>query len=158
MDRTEVIARFQAVLDDLLARTRASRTTLRLDAPNWGLHVDDVAAEARRDESVRSIKGQTSLDQRNAAAVKWLVENRRTFVMSDTLNPWDPAVAPEREVIEIYGIRSEMVSLVLVDGEPEGWVSVHWTEGPREWTEAEIAAIEDACRKMAAIIAEGSRA
>jgi hypothetical protein len=72
--------------------------------------------------------------------------------MDDCLNPWDPIVAPEREVIEAYGIRSEMVSLVMKGGDIAGWVSVHYTKGPRTWTEDDIKTIESACDRVREVL------
>lgn len=143
------------VLGDVLAALRtdtdAGRTTVRLEDCGVGFHVDTVAAESLAD-GVHSILTLNTLDQKNAAAVKWLEKNRRTFVMNDTLNPWDPEVAPEREVVEAYGIRSEMVAPVIKEGDLVGWVSVHYTRGPRVWTDEEIARIEAACESVREVL------
>jgi maleate isomerase len=133
----------QAMLTTLLEQTNASRTTLRIDLPQFGLDVNAPAAEALA-PGVHSIKSQTSLDQRRAVAVKWLEKNRRVFVENDCLNT-TPDVAPEKEVTGVYGIRSEMVAPVIRNDHLIGWVSVHNTRGPHQWTKSEIAAIEAAC-------------
>lgn len=145
------------ILDALRVDVEAGRTTVRLDDCGLGFHVDTVAAETLS-PGVHSIMTLNSLDQKNAAAVKWLQENRRTFVMDDTLNPWDASVAPEKQVIEGYGIRSEMVAPVLKDGEIVGWVSVHYTAGPRHWTAAEIARLEAACDAVRGVLEDVDRA
>jgi maleate isomerase len=132
-----------AILKTLLRTTRASRTTLRVDLPLFGLHVNAAAAEALA-PGVHSIKNKTALDQRNAVAIKWLEKNRRVFVEDDCLNT-TPDVAPEKEVTEVYGIRAEMVAPVIRRNTLVGWVSVHNIRGPHTWTRPEIAAIEDAC-------------
>jgi maleate isomerase len=136
----------EAILKTLLDETNASRTTLRIDLPQLGLHVNAPAAEALA-PGVHSIKDKTSLDQRNAVAVKWLEKNRRVFVENDCLNT-TADVAPEHEVTDVYGIRSEMVAPVIRNGHLIGWVSVHNTRGPHQWTKGEIAAIEAACAKI----------
>jgi maleate isomerase len=105
-------------------------------------------------EGVHSIKSQTQLDQWNCAAVRWLKKNKRTFVMDDCLNPWDPEVAPERPVIETYGILSEMLTSVFRDDEMVGWVSVHYTQGPRKWTAEDIKMIESAAAEVQAVLKE----
>jgi GAF domain-containing protein len=133
----------QEILTRLLEQTNASRTTLRIDLPQFGLNVNAPAAEALA-PGVHSIKSQTSLDQRRAVAVLWLEKNRRVFVENDCLNT-TPDVAPEKEVTGIYGIRSEMVAPVIHNDDLIGWVSVHNTRGPHQWTKGEIAAIEAAC-------------
>jgi maleate isomerase len=140
------LGKVEAILAILRDETNASRTTLRIDLPDFGLHVDAPAAEALA-PGVHSIKDKTSLDQRNAVAVKWLEKNRRVFVENDCLDT-TADVAPEAEVTDVYGIRSEMVAPVIRHGHLIGWVSVHNTRGPHRWTENEIAAIEAACAKV----------
>jgi maleate isomerase len=76
--------------------------------------------------------------------VRWLEQHRKVFVENDCLNT-TPDVAPEQEVTDVYGIRSEMVAPVVCDDQLIGWVSVHNTRGPHQWTKNEIAAIEAAC-------------
>ncbi len=155
MAETNLKSQTAAALTDILGALRrdtdAGRTTVRLDDCGVGFHVDTVAAESLSD-GVHSILTLNSLDQKNAAAVKWLEKNRRTFVMDDTMNPWDHEVAPEQDVIDAYGIRSEMVSPVIKQEELIGWVSVHYTKGARVWTEAEIARIEAACDSVREVL------
>ena len=149
--KSQTLDALAGLLDALRSDTDAGRTTVRIDDCRLGFHVDTVAAESLS-EGVHSILTLNTLDQRNAAAVKWLENNRRTFVMNDTLDPWDPEVAPEREVVEAYGIRSEMVAPVIKDDDVVAWVSVHYTRGPRIWTDAEIARIEAACRGVREVL------
>lgn len=141
----------QDVVDRLRADTRASRTTIRADFPALGLELEEVAAEARG-EGVRTLIGQRTSGVRDGAAVRWLCENRRTFVMEDCLNPWAPEVAPEDYVIELYGIRSEMVSGVFRGNDLIGIVSVHYTAGERHWSEDEVAMIERAAGEVRGIL------
>ena len=149
--KSRTVGGLAGLLDALRTDTDAGRTTVRIDDRRLGFHVDTVAAESLS-EGVHSILTLNTLDQRNAAAVKWLENNRRTFVMNDTLDPWDPEVAPEREVVEAYGIRSEMVAPVIKDDDVVAWVSVHYTKGPRVWTDAEIARIEAACESVREVL------
>jgi maleate isomerase len=140
---TETVRKLEEVLEKLRKDIGAGRATVRLDHQDLGINVNSPAAESLA-EGVHSIKSQSGLDQWNCAAIKWLIKNKRTFVMDDCMNPWDPEVAPERPVIETYGILSEMLTPVIKDGEMIGWVSVHYTKGPRKWTEMEIKRIESA--------------
>jgi maleate isomerase len=144
--RSAFLGKAQAVLDSLLKATNASRTTLRIDLPQLGLNVNAPAAETLA-PGVHSIKDKTSLDQRNAVAIKWLEKNRRVFVENDCLNT-TPDVAPEQEVTGIYGIRSEMVAPVIRKDYLIGWVSVHNIRGPHQWAKNEIEAIEAACAQV----------
>ena len=155
--RPKIQAALEAILQRLRQDLEAGRTTVRLDAPDLAFHVDTVAAESLAD-GVHSIKTHNTLDQANAAAVKWLQRNRRTFVMNDCLNPWDPEVAPEDEVIETYGVRSEMVAPVVSGGSLIGWVSVHHTKGPRTWRDGEVRRIEAACEEVTQVMEAGPSA
>lgn len=137
----------------LRAGTGASRITIRLDSRRLGQELGVVAAESLGD-SARSLEGQATPDIHNSAAVRWLVENRRTFVMEDCNNPWAPEVAPEDYVIRLYGIRSEMVRGVFRDEKLIGVVSVHYTKGPRQWSDGELAMIESACDEVLALVDE----
>jgi maleate isomerase len=144
--KAEFVANAEAILQALLKETNASRTTLRIDLPDFGLNVNAPAAEALA-AGVHSIKEKTSLDQRKAVAIKWLEKNRRVFVENDCLNT-TPDVAPEQEVTGAYGIRSEMVAPVIRKDYLIGWVSVHNIRGSHQWTTNEIASIEAACAKV----------
>jgi maleate isomerase len=144
--KSTFLGKAEAILQSLREETNASRTTLRIDLPQFGLNVNAPAAEALA-SGVHSIKDKTSLDQRRAVAVRWLETNRRVFVENDCLDT-TPDVAPEAEVTEVYGIRSEMVAPVIRNDHLIGWVSVHNIRGPHQWTESEIAAIEAACVKV----------
>ena len=148
---TETEQKLQKIMENLRINTKAGRTTIRLDHKDLGFSVASPAAESLGD-GVHSIKSQTELDQWNCAAVKWLIKNKRTFVMDDCLNPWDAEVAPERAVIETYGILSEMLTSVIKHSKMVGWVSVHDTEGPRKWTEKEISMIESAADKVRSVL------
>lgn len=150
--KAQTVEALQDVLESLRIEADAGRTTVRLDDCGLGFDVDTVAAETLS-EDVHSIRTLNTFDQKGAAAIRWLNKHRRTFVMNDCLDPWDPEVAPERAVVETYGIRSEMVAPVIKDGEFVGWVSVHYTEGARTWTSAEIARIEAACDRVREILA-----
>ena len=69
---TRTVKALHDVLDSLRIDTNAGRTTVRLDDCGLGFHVDTVAAETLSD-GVHSIRTHNSLDQKNAAAVKWLL-------------------------------------------------------------------------------------
>ena len=57
---------FDALLDQLLRATGSSRTTLRLDWPELGFQVNDVAGEAVV-PGEKSLRGQTGINQRAGA-------------------------------------------------------------------------------------------
>ncbi len=151
MTENETMRAFRNIVDRLRADTGASRTTIRVDCAPLGLEVETVAAESR-DDGVRALEGQRTPGLRTCAAARWLHENRRAFVMEDCLNPWAPEVAPETFVIELYGIRAEMVCGVFQDHDMVGIVSVHYTKGARAWSDDEVAMIERACEEVRTIL------
>ena len=152
MDENETIDAFRDITDRLRADTGASRTTIRVDSARLGLDVETVAAESRAD-GVLALEGRRTPGVRDGAAARWLRDNRRPFVMDDCLNPWAPEVAPEDYVIELYGIRAEMVCGVFDGDDMVGIVSVHYTRGPRAWSDADVTMIERACDDVLAILA-----
>lgn len=151
MGKNETMRAFRDIVEGLRADTGTSRTTIRVDCAPLGLEMETVAAESR-DDGVRALEGKRTADVRSGAAPRWLRENRRTFVMEDCLNPWAPEVAPEDYVIELYGIRAEMVAGVFRGGDMVGIVSVHYTTGPRAWSDDEVVMIERACEEVRAIL------
>ena len=55
-------------------------------------------------------------------------------------------------MIERYGIRSEMVAGVFRGVELVGIVSVHYSGGPRSWSDGKVAAIESACEEVLVLL------
>ncbi|MGW3625250.1 aspartate racemase/maleate isomerase family protein [Streptomyces sp. NPDC000880] len=135
-------ARFQDVLEDLLRTTGADRTTLRLDLPAHGLHVDLTAAEALG-EGVRSIRRDASLDQRRLNTVEWLERHRTPLVQPH----FHAAPHPPQALVDVYGVHAQMLSPVVRAGEMTGWISVH-SVGEREWTEHDTTALAAATERV----------
>jgi maleate isomerase len=135
---------------NLLSATRASRTTFRLDKPVWGAHVDDVIAEARR-EGIASLVGKTSINQRAADTVTWLERERRPLIQEDCATA-DPA--PPRELVDLYGVRAQMLAPVEWAGDLVGWISVHETTSTRHWTPEDLSALRDAASAIEAAFSE----
>lgn len=135
---------FDATLAELLQSIGASRTTLRLDDPHHGFHVDDVAGEALA-SGEKSLRGLTSINQRAAATAQWVEKNRKLLVQDD-LSEGEPR-APEA-LLKVYGVKAQMLAPIERAGRLDGWISVHEARGPRNWTGREQAAL----RKAAAAI------
>ncbi|ODU04444.1 MAG: hypothetical protein ABS81_10375 [Pseudonocardia sp. SCN 72-86] len=140
----------QHLADDLLARTGADRTTLRIDLPAHDLHVDLAAAEAAR-PGVRSIRHDPGLDQRTLETVHWLEEHRRPLVQPHF---GEPPAAPQA-LRDHYGVQAQMLGPVVVDDRLVGWFSAHsLTE--REWSAADVehlARTVDRARDVVEVIA-----
>lgn len=148
-------ASFNTLLADLLQATGASRTTLRIDMPEIGFHVDDPAGEARNpgDTDVPALTGQTALDQRALDTVRWLDQNRRNLVQ----NFCQGAVpSPPQALIDIYGVKAQMLGPVIVDDALVGWISVHENRRVREWNAAEVSALDAAIAQVHAALAAAS--
>ena len=127
----------QALLHGLLEATGASRTTIRLDLPERGLHVDRAAAEAVA-PGIRPIRHDTSLDQWAMPTVQWLAAERRTLVQNDVALD-QPPVSPD--LVAVYGVRAQMLEPLLDEDRVFGWISVHQVGAARTWSDADIAAI-----------------
>lgn len=147
---SELSSRFDDVLTRLLAKTSATRTTLRLDDAKLGFHVDDVVGEARR-EGAKSLRGQTVMNQRELTTVQWLECERRALIQGD-LSKTD--VPPPPPLVAIYGVTAQMLGPVIRNDGLQGWVSVHFCDGPRIWSENDVTALNGAVAEVSALLDE----
>jgi len=120
---------------ELLAAARASRTTLRLDTEG---QVFPVVAEACA-PGVRSIRDATEIDLRAAKTFQYLEREQKLLVQRDCLT--DEPVAPQ-ELIDLYGVRAQMLAPIVRGERLAGIISVHHAETPRDWAPEEVAALE----------------
>ena len=137
--------RYQGVADELMLATGASRITIRLERPGETL---PVVAETLA-PGIPSIQTPSSIDLRAAPTVRYLTETLGTLIQDDLLDAETP---PPPELIKQYGARAQMLAAVPVDGTLAAIVSVHYSPGPRHWTDAEVAAIEAAAARVGEII------
>lgn len=145
MKAAELTHRFDDILDRLLKATAATRTTLRLDDPALGFQVDDVVGEAKFGD-VKSLRGQTAMNQRELNTVQWMELNRKPLIQSDLATS---EVAAPPALIAIYGVQAQMLGPVIRRGAMQGWVSVHFCDGPRDWSDADKTALERSVREVA---------
>jgi maleate isomerase len=150
MSADGLLSAVQETLADLLEATRASRVTLRIDRPELGWHVDEPAAEALA-PGVKSIRGTPGLDQRSLPTVRHIDRTRRILVQEDC-DGADPA--PPAALIEIYGVRAQMLAPLVEHGELNGWVSVHDTAGARDWQGSDVDALSKAAQALASALRE----
>ena len=136
----ELVGNFKGILEELLAKTKASRTTLRLDVPERGFHTNGVVAEALA-PGVKSIAGETSLQQRQSNTASLLEKTRTMLVQNDCANADTP---PPKELMQIYGTKAQMVAPVVRGADMVGWVSVHYNVSTREWSSEDKAALDAA--------------
>ncbi|MGW4163141.1 maleate cis-trans isomerase family protein [Streptomyces sp. NPDC004788] len=135
-------AGFQRALTELREAVGADRTTLRLDLPAHGLHVDLTAGEALG-PGVRSIRRDAGLDQRRLNTVEWLEEHRIPLVQPHFRD--DPR--PPQALVDVYGVRAQLLSPVIRGADMTGWISAHsLTE--REWGAADRAVMAAAIDRV----------
>jgi maleate isomerase len=137
--------RFQEILEDLLRSTDASRTTLRLDLSDQDSGLDAVVAEALA-PGVRSMRDDTSIrNLRNVSTVRFLEEQRRPLVQNDCAAD---DLAPPEELIELYGVKAQMLAPIVREDRLVGVISVHHAPGPRDWSAEDVAALREATERV----------
>jgi maleate isomerase len=131
-----------AILATLLAGSHGNRCTLRLDHEGFDWSVAIPCSEALR-PGVKSLKGDGSINQRAAATARWIEKHRRNLVQPDLSDGADPAPPPA--LLKVYGVKAQMLSPIFrADGWLQGWISVHYLDGPHAISKAEIAALDQA--------------
>lgn len=132
-------------VDDDLERLRSAlavdRVTLRLDVPGSNF---PAIGEALADHA-KSIREEHSVDQRGAATARWVMTNRRTLVQGDVLDTDSP---PPQALIELYGVRAQMLIPVVYGSAVVGWVSVH-SSVARKWSKRDVDLAEATARDLA---------
>ncbi|MEV4649110.1 aspartate/glutamate racemase family protein [Saccharopolyspora sp. NPDC049357] len=146
LDQADLRHRATALVTELRERTGCDRTTLRIDDPRRGLHVDLCAAESRA-AGVRSIQHDPSLDQRGLDTVRWLDEHRRVLVQPAFTEP----PFPPQALREVYGVSAQVLGPVERDGDVVAWLSAH-SMAEREWSASDVEAVNAARDAVAALL------
>jgi maleate isomerase len=139
-------SRLQTIVERLRTATGGDRTTLRLDWRSAGLSVGTCAAECCG-PSVRSIRRDGTLPQRDLATVRWLDQHRVALIQPDFTG--DPR--PPDALLDVYGVRAQMLGPLLRDGGMPGWLSVH-SLAERTWSAADQDALSGAARQVQAVL------
>jgi len=135
-----------AILSDLLARTRASRVTLRQNVA--GEYAFPVTHEALA-RGVGSLRAERTVDLRTQPVAVEVAAGRQV-VQDDSAAAYDdPAYHRMREVYG--GLAAQIVTPVVRDG-VVGIVSVHHLGEARHWSDEEIAACRDAVARLAELL------
>jgi len=143
-----VTAGLDSLLADLLARTGASRVTLRQNVP--GPYAFPVTHEALG-AGAGSLAGERTVDLRRAPVALEVAAGRQ--VVQDDCAAAYPDDADFHAMRRTYGdLAAQIVTPVLVEGEVAGIVSVHQLGSPRRWTEAEIEACRETASRVAALL------
>jgi GAF domain-containing protein len=134
-----------AILGELLARTGASRVTLRQNVP--GDYAFPVTHEALA-PGAGSLREERTVDLRTQPVAIEVAAGRQV-VQDDCAAAYDdPAF---HRMLEIYGgLAAQIVTPVPGESGVAGIVSLHQLGEPRRWTNDEI----EACRDAAARIGE----
>ncbi len=128
------MAEIDAILEELLSTTRASRVTLREDVTG---DVFPVTHEALTG-GTPPIKGVATPDMHRQPVVLEIQQGRQV-VQDDCL-----AASSEphfREMLELYGgLRAQIVTPIVRDGRVAAIVSLHQLGRTRRWSEDEVGA------------------
>jgi GAF domain-containing protein len=129
------------LLQNLLAKTGASRVTLRQGE-------DFAVSHEARAPGVPSIRGEQTIDLRRQPVALEVAAGRQV-VQADSRAAYDD---PEfQRMLEAYGgLAAQIVTPVFRNGEVEAILSLHQLGEPRAWTDEEI----QRCRVTAERIAE----
>jgi maleate isomerase len=141
----EGAADFDRVAEDLRDATAASRVTLRLDTPG---QVFPVVGEALA-PGIRSIRDATEIDLRAATTFQYLERELQPLIQNDCATGDYPAPL---ELIQLYGVKAQMLAPIVRDERLAGIVSVHYAPATRRWSASDITALEDAVTRIQEII------
>jgi GAF domain-containing protein len=141
------LTEIDSILGDLLRDVGAGRVTLRQDVP--GDYAFPVTHEALA-PGVASLVDERTVDLRNQPVVRELVQGHQV-VQSDCRAAFDdPAF---QRMLETYGgLAAQIVTPVLAGGRLAAIVSLHQLDGPRSWTDAEVAACTATADRIARLL------
>lgn len=147
-----ILIKLDRVMKTLREKTNASRTTVRMDVPEYNCHVDRVCAESL-DKGIASLRSNTSLNQRSLKTCIHINETGETLIQLDTFGAEIP---PPKALMEVYGVKAQMlIPLMRANGEDAGsWISVHYVPSTRTWSEEDIDALYLAANEVIDILKE----
>lgn len=147
----ELRSYLKTICEDLLAEINADRTTIRLDIPKLSIGVDLAIAEAVK-IGVSTISNDSSLNQRDLETIRWLEKYRCPLIQSNfTVAPWPPSA-----LIDLYGVKAQMLGPIIMDRNLIGWISVHsLTE--RAWSCREQNLLRDRANQLTVVLGEEFR-
>jgi GAF domain-containing protein len=138
----------QAVVEELLVATDASRCTLRQES---GHDFFPVTHEALA-PGAPSIRDERTVDLRTAPVVRQLLDTKRQVVQDDCALAFDDS-AFQRMLVAYGGLAAQIVTPVFVDGRLAAIVSLHQLGTPRMWSEHERALAHEAAERVRALLA-----
>jgi len=136
----------EAVVDRLLARTGASRATVRFARPDG---TAELVAEALA-PGVPSMSSHAVPGIADAPTYRYLAERHEILVQCDTRSA---AVAPPTSLVDHFKVLAQVLAPVVVTGTMVATVSLHQQGTTRDWDGADIDAVADASAEVAKILA-----
>lgn len=141
-------AAIQQIVEDVLARARGSRVTLRLTA-ELAVRYEAIAP------GVPSIFDGAGIDLGDQPVPK-LVKQQQQVVQEDCA-AWFTDMPHFHAMLAAYGrpgdpMTAQIVTPVVKDGGVVGALSLHVLGGPRAWTAADRALCRDACARIAELL------
>jgi GAF domain-containing protein len=136
-----------AVLEELLATTRASRVTLRrdVDGPTPFPVVEEALAPG-----VGSLRDERTVHLPTQPVVRE-IQRGNQVVQDDCASAYDDA-AFQAMLATYGGLHAQIVTPIQVDGRLEAILSLHQLGAPRHWTDDEIAAASAAADQLRALL------
>jgi GAF domain-containing protein len=141
------VSEIAAILEALLAETRASRVTLRRGIDDgYPYPVTDEALAA----GVGSLRHERSVDLRGQPVAEEVRRGRQVVQDDSRVAYDDPAF---QRMLEVYGgLRAQIVTPVARNGEVTAILSVHQLGSPRPWTSDERDACSRAAEELAGLL------
>ena len=141
------MSEIQPLLEELRARTGASRVTLRRDLPgDYAFPVTDEALDA----GVPSLREERTVDLRTQPVVQELRQGRQVVQEDSRAAYDDPAY---QRMLEAYGgLAAQIVTPIFVGGRLAAVVSVHQLGEPRAWSEREIELCAESAERIAELL------
>jgi GAF domain-containing protein len=138
----------QAVVEELLAATGASRCTLRQES---GHDFFPVTHEALA-PGAPSIRDERTVDLRTAPVVRQLLDTKRQVVQDDCGRAFDDPGF--QQMLAAYGgLAAQVVTPVFMDGRLTAIVSLHQLGAARRWSAEELDLANRAAERVRALIA-----
>jgi GAF domain-containing protein len=139
-----------AVIENLLAQTDASRVTLRQESTGETFPVTHEAL-ASGVESIRNVTTPNMMAQPVVIAVT----SGKQVIQDDCLAASD---APHfHEMLETYGgMRAQIVTPLVRDGQVRAILSLHQLGRVRDWTEDEVALCDTTAAEINKILERGA--
>ncbi len=139
----------EQLISDLFHLVRASRVTLRQRRtdPEQSFPVTvEIAADG-----VKRLMEQGEADLTNDPVFNSLKGGGKMAVIDDCA--LYTAGGQVSTIVDLYGIKSEIVAPVRVNGCLAAIISVHETRGPRKWTPEDVSAVVRMTNEIARFLA-----